>query len=346
MKRIVFFIALVLLSFSFAPIKKLSPYIFEALFRFPNKIENTENPITVKGANLGKLLFYDTILSQDYSMSCASCHKQEFAFADNVNFSQGIDSSLMTRNTMPLFNLAWYSSFFWDGRSSSIEDQVFVPVAAHNEMNLSWKEAAKRLNGNNLYQKEFKKVFGVSKIDSTHIAKAIAQFERTLISNQSKYDRVIQGKDKFTAAELNGFIIVNDQSMGDCLHCHITDAHALGTNGKFANNGLDSDYTLTDKGKFGFSKNEKDIGKFKIPSLRNIALTAPYMHDGRFETLEEVLDFYSEGVQSSKYIDSKMQYAHQGGVQLSDKDKKDVIAFLKTLTDSVFIQNPEFLSPY
>lgn len=342
--RVSVFFVFILLLLGFQKVNHITDYVFEKLFRFPDKIENTYNPVIQEGALLGRYLFYDKTLSKDSSISCASCHKQEFAFADNNQFSKGIYEQFLNRNTMPLFNLAWYSSFFWDGKSTSIEEQVFVPVSAHNEMNLDWVEAEKRINDKDFYRKQFKNVFSIEKIDSIHIAKAIAQFERTLISNKSKYDRVIQGKDEFSESELKGFILMNDQSMGDCLHCHITDANALGTTGTFSNNGLDE--ILKDEGLFYTTKNKKDKGKFKIPSLRNIALTAPYMHDGRFNTLEEVLDFYSEGVKSSEFIDSKMQYVHQGGVRLNEREKMDIISFLKTLTDSVFITNPEFSNPY
>lgn len=332
--------------FGFQQITTNDAYVFEKLFRFPDKIENKYNLVTTEGVLLGRHLFYDPILSRDSTISCASCHVQKFAFADNKTFSTGINGALSRRNAMPLFNLAWNKSFFWDGSSKSIEKQALVPVRMHNEMNLDWTEAEKRIQESLFYKQLFKKAFGNVKIDSLLIAKAIAQFERTLISNNAKYDRVIQGKDNFSESELSGFVLVNDQSMADCLQCHITDAHALGTNGLFANNGLDTENEIKDLGLYNVSKKDKDTGKFKVPSLRNIALTAPYMHDGRFKTLEEVIDFYSEGVQSSKHIDSKMQYVHQSGVQLTDKEKVDILAFLHTLTDSVFILNPKFSSPF
>lgn len=340
----VIFVLVILFAFSFHFVIENTPYPFKPLYNFPAKPQNITNIVTNEGAVLGRYLFYDTILSKDYSLSCASCHKQKYAFADNARFSKGFQSELMPRNTLALFNLAWYNRYFWDGRVASIESQVFVPVAAHNEMNLSWIEAEKRLNNSRFYKKMFKKTFGIQRIDSIHIAKAIGQFERTLISATSKYDRVLQGKERFTEDELEGFVLLNDQSMADCLHCHITDATSLGTNGKFSNNGLDKE--PTDLGMYSHTGQKKDIGKFKIPSLRNIALTAPYMHDGRFATLEEVVDFYSSVVQPSEYTDSKMQYAHQGGVRLSKKEKKQIIAFLHTLTDSAFISNPEFSNPF
>lgn len=342
-------IFLIIIFLSFQKLTETTSYIFPKLFHFPEKQININNPLTNEGVELGRFLFYDKILSKDKSMSCASCHKQKHAFADNKKFSKGIYGESLKRNTLPIFNLAWYNKFFWDGRTSTIEEQVLFPVSDHVEMDLDWKTASKRINQSKFYRSKFKKAFGNQQIDSILICKAIAQFERTLISNNSKYDRGIQGKATFSDEELRGFVVVNDQSMGDCLHCHITDANALGTNGKFANNGLDKVFKsedYVDKGKGAVSEIKNEIGQFKTPSLRNIALTAPYMHDGRFQTLEEVVDFYSEGVSSSINIDSKMQYAHKGGVHLSSEDKKAVIAFLKTLTDSVFISNSKFSDPF
>jgi len=339
----------IIVFYSFIGNGKGLPYPIPELKLFP-PLPYTDNIPTVKGVELGRFLFYDTILSIDSSFSCGSCHIQKFAFSDSPNqFSSGINGKKMDRNTPPLFNLPWYSSLFWDGKAKSIEEQVFHPVAAHDEMNLDWKTATKRIQSSRFYRKKFSEVFGQQTIDSILIAKAIGQFERILISNNSKYDKVINGDDYFTKDEYTGFVIINEQNRGDCLHCHTTDADALGTNTLFSNNGLDnfsSPKDYIDKGKATITKNDNDLGWFKIPSLRNIEVTGPYMHDGRFQTLEEVIDFYSEGVKMSYNIDSKMGYAHQGGVQLNDLEKKQVIAFLKTLTDTAFLTNPEFSNPY
>lgn len=328
----------------------LTPYKFPEPKFFPMMPVAANNPVTVEGANLGRHLFYDPILSSDSTMSCASCHNQKSAFSDSPNsFSKGRNGTLIKRNTMPLFNLAWYPSFFWDGRASSIEEQVFHPVREYNEMNLDWKIAAGRLEQIKFYKKQFKEIFGSSKIDSVQISNAIAQFIRTLISYQSKYDQVIEGKALFTKDEYEGFNLVNDQTKGDCIHCHSTDGDALGTNLVFSNNGLDevanaNDYK--DKGRGTVTGKTTDNGKFMVPSLRNLAFTAPYMHDGRFKTLDEVIAFYSEGVKQCANIDSKMEYVHQGGVNLTADDKKKILAFLLTLSDSSFISNPEFSNPF
>ncbi len=327
-----------------------SPYIFPELKFFPNMPNSVSNPVTNEGVTLGRYLFYDPTLSLNFDLSCASCHKQEKAFSDAPNtFTKGHKGMLSNRNTMPLFNLAWYSSFFWDGRASSLEEQIFHPVRDATEMSLPWKIAVDRVQSNAFYTRKFKAAFGNQKIDSILIAKAIGQFLRTLISNQSKFDKVIAGEEYLTKEEYAGFVLMNDMTRGDCLHCHTTDANALGTTGGFSNNGLDDikDPGLyKDKGLGGYTNLLKDNGKFKIPSLRNIAVTAPYMHDGRFETLEEVLDFYSEGVQHSANLDSKMGLAHQRTSPLTALEKKQIIAFLKTLTDSNLLSNPVFGNPF
>ncbi len=261
----------------------------------------------------------------------------------------GINGEAMERNTMPLFNLAWYPALFWDGAAASLEEQVFHPVRAHDEMNLDWATATERIASSELYSPMFEAAFGHVKIDSVLIGKAIAQFERTLISNNSKYDQMQRGETYLTPEEFEGFVLINDQTKGDCLHCHSTDADALGTTAKFSNNGLDAargpeDYL--DLGLAGVTGRLSEMGKFKIPSLRNVAVTAPYMHDGRFNTLREVLDFYSEGVNQGYNVDSKMEFAHQGGVRLTPDEKDKIIAFLHTMTDSIFLTNPEFGNPF
>jgi cytochrome c peroxidase len=326
-----------------------TPYHFPELKGFPAMPVAAGNPVTVEGADLGRHLFYDPVLSIDSTMSCASCHKQQSAFSDApVQFSSG-RNEILKRNTMALFNLAWYPSFFWDGRAVNIEDQVFHPLREKNEMNLDWNMAAERLNRNTYYRKKFRKAFGTSSIDSVMVSKAIAQFVRTLISCRSKYDRVLAGELYFSQEEYEGFILANEQQKGDCLHCHNTDANALGTQLQFSNNGLDhitDPEKFSDKGRGTVTGNIHDNGKFIIPSMRNLAFTAPYMHDGRFKTLEEVLDFYSEHVQQSANLDSKMEFVNRGGAHLTADEKKKIIAFLLTLSDSSFISDPAFSNPF
>lgn len=340
----------IILLLSLSTIHSPQPYEFPDLLHFPAMPESEFNPVSIAGVDLGRHLFYDPVLSRDSSISCSSCHKQESAFSDsNVQFSKGIDNQLTRRNTMPLFNLAWYPALFWDGRVTTLEEQVFHPVMDEREMDITWSAASARLAKNEFYKPKFIAAFGSHVVDSTRISLAIAQFLRTLISHKSKYDRVLAGHDYFTEDEYAGFLHMNDMTKGDCLHCHTSDADALGTIRSFSNNGLDSinnPKLFKDKGLGEHTLNPLDNGKFKIPSLRNVALTAPYMHDGRFRTLEAVIDFYSEGVHESANIDSKMGSARRGGVYLTEMEKCEILAFLHTFTDSVFITSPEHGNPF
>ena len=327
-----------------------SLYIFPDLKFFPPMPMRESDPVTNEGVTLGRYLFYDDILSSDRSMSCATCHRQKAAFSDAPQrFSKGRNDELMQRNTMPLFNLSWYPGFFWDGKAATLEEQIFFPVRAHNEMNLRWKDAVQRVESSEFYKSEFKQAFGNRKIDSILVSNAIGQFLRTLLSYRSKYDRVLIGESRFTKDELDGYILMNDQTKGDCLHCHSTDADALGTMRFYSNNGLDSvsdKKNYKDPGRGGITGLSRDYGKFKIPSLRNLLFTAPYMHDGRFNTIEEVIDFYSEGIRPTVNIDSRMEFAHRGGAKLSSDEKNKIVAFLKTLTDSLFVADKEFSNPF
>ncbi len=326
-----------------------TPYVYPNLSHYP-KMLPTDNPPTVEGVELGRHLFYDPILSRDSTISCSSCHRQEHAFSDGGNrFSTGAHSNPSKRNTPPLFNLVWYPHLHWDGEATSIEAQISLPITSHSEMDLDWPEAIRRIQRSDIYPEMFQAAFGDMRVDSVGIVRAIAQFERTLISHHSKYDQALKGKAYLNQQEYKGFELANDQVKGNCLHCHTTDANALGTTGKFSNNGLDGHQTaeaFEDWGRGQITRKEKDIGLFKIPSLRNVALTAPYMHDGRFNSLEEVLDFYHEDVQNSMNIDSKMGIHHQRKLNLNEEEKACIIAFLHTLTDSIFIQEPAFGNPF
>lgn len=302
----------------------------------------TNNPLTEEGIALGKKLFFDPILSKDNTQSCASCHNPKRAFTDDTQFSEGVDGKFGTRNSMPLFNLAWNfdERFMWDGKELSIERQVFSPVRNPIEMHSNWENVAEKLQEHAEYPTLFQQAFGASKIDSTLATKAIAQFERTLISGNSKFDQFLLGKVELTPEEQNGFNVFMEETRGDCFHCHGSDNNPLWTDNKFHNNGLDE--TFTDLGLGAVTGDPNDNGKFKSPSLRNLKFTAPYMHDGRFTTLEEVINHYSEGLKLSSTIDPLMKKANQGGVQLSNKDKADLKAFLLSLSDTNFVNNPDF----
>ncbi len=308
---------------------------------FPTMPIPEDNLMTVEGIELGRRLFYDPILSGDNTQSCATCHAQEFAFTDNAKqFSTGIDGIEGTRNSMQVINVGWMPDLFWDGRAIGVEEQALGPVPNPIEMHQEWTEAMEKLNASSNYPDLFFKAFGTKNIDSILVTKAIAQFERTLISSNSKWDRYLRGEANLTLAESKGFEIFFTEK-GDCFHCHST---ILFADNLFHNNGLDS--VFTDKGLFEFTGDVNDIGKFKTPTLRNLEFTGPFMHDGRFESIEDVVDFYSHDVKWSSTIDPLMKKVEQGGVQLMDDEKESLISFLKTLTDTTFINNPEFSNPF
>lgn len=302
----------------------------------------SNNPLTQEGIALGKKLFFDKRLSGDNTQSCASCHNPRNSFSEDTRFSEGIDGVFGTRNSMPLFNLAWNFSerFAWDGKELGLEQQALEPVKNPIEMHSVWADVANKLQQDPQYPTLFLQAFGSATIDSVLITKAIAQFERTLISGNSKFDQYLLGNTQLTPEELNGFNVFMDENRGDCFHCHGSDNNPLWTDNTFHNNGLD--VTFADLGLGAVTGDPNDNGKFRSPSLRNLAFTAPYMHDGRFATLDEVINHYSEGLQISPTIDPLMKKAQQGGVQLTAQDKADLKAFLLSLSDTNFVNNPDF----
>ncbi|WP_118952932.1 cytochrome-c peroxidase [Taibaiella helva] len=298
-----------------------------------------ENPLTEEGIALGRRLFYDKRLSADNTLSCGSCHQQRFAFADNRAFSLGVHDSLGIINTMPLFNLGWGRAFFWDGRAASLREQVTEPLINQREMAGTWADVLDKLQQDKDYPLLFKKVFGSEKINSTMVSKALTQFELTLVSFGTRFDRYyFDGQaDALTKQEERGLDIFF--GFGNCNHCH---SDVLLTDNYFRNNGLDLD---PQPGLYNTTGKAADRGRMKVPSLRNIALTAPYMHDGRFSTLEEVLTFYSSGIhQKSPNVDEHIVPLGKG-LFLTPEQKADLVAFLNTLTDSSFIRNPAFSDP-
>ncbi len=305
----------------------------------------SDNPTTVEGVALGRKLFYDPILSGNGNQSCATCHAPQFAFSESTRFSTGIDGIQGNRNAMPIFNMAWNwgNQFFWDGRASGVEDQALGPVVNPIEMHNTWVNAMSSLQSHSVYPGLFNAAFGTSTIDSILVTKAIAQFERTLISGNSRFDQYLNGQISLTALEIEGFNVFMAENRGDCFHCHGNAANPLWTDNLFHNNGLDA--TFTDLGLGSITGIASDNGKFRTPSLRNLAYSAPYMHDGRFATLDEVINHYSEGLQNSSTVDPLLKYIGQGGVQLSPADKAALKAFLLSLSDSSFINNPNFSQP-
>ena len=319
------------------------PQLFQEFL--PEALIPVDNPQTVEGIALGRKLFYDPILSGDGTQACADCHSPQNAFTDERQFSIGIDGIGGTRNSMPLFNMAWNftEKFFWDGRASSIEDQALGPVENPIEMHNTWENAVASIQATTEYPELFSEAFGTSTIDRTLVTKAIAQFERTLISANSKFDQYLLGAATLTPSELNGLDVFLDETRGVCFHCHGNPNSPLWTDNIFHNNGLDE--VITDRGLGEFTGDPRDFGLFKSPSLRNLAFSAPYMHDGRFETLDEVINHYSEGLVYSETIDPLMKTIAQGGVHLSESDKADLKAFLLSLSDPGFITNPDYQDP-
>lgn len=300
----------------------------------------SDNPLTVEGIALGRELFYEKKLSGDNSMACASCHFQEFNFSDNALFSTGITGTFGNRQAMAIVNLAWDDLYFWDGRAVSLEDQAFGPVTNHIELNDTWENVVAKLQATLKYPRLFKKAFGTETIDSISVSRAIAQFERTMVSFNSDYDKYFYEGDltALNASEINGFNLFFDEA--ECIHCH---SGPLLNDPSFRNNGLDA--TFADLGYGTVTGLSTDIGKFKVTSLRNIAESAPYMHDGRFATLEEVVEHYNSGVVStSPNLDSEMDH-FVGGLNLTPSEIADLVAFLHTFSDSTYLNNINFSDP-
>lgn len=299
------------------------------------------NPITVEGVALGRKLFYEKALSNDYSMACASCHRQEHAFSDPRRFSVGTDGSLGRRNSPPIQNLAWDHGFFWDTRAASLEAQAFGPVRDHAEMRNTWPVVEDRLRAHPAYPELFAKAFGTPHIDSVRVVMAIAQFERTLLSFNSPYDRFVhRGEtDAMSEQQQRGMALF----FGDahCNDCHLAP--------RFNDHGLQNiglGRPDEDTGLMEVTGNEADRGRFKNIGLRNVAVSAPYMHDGRFNTLEEVVDFYADDVDlSTPNLDVHMFGWTLGMVDLDQQERADLVAFLHALTDEEFLTNPAFSEP-
>ncbi len=309
------------------------------------------NPLTIKGVELGRRLFYDPILSADSTLSCSGCHSVDHALSDTVAFSIGIDGLPGKRNAMPIFNLGYSpfdNGFFWDGRAITLEDQALMPIQDPLEMHEILPNVLTKLNRSAYYPEWFFEAFGEQEITTDQVARALAQFMKSVTSGGSRYDKALAGEIFLTDEETYGSELFNSLDGGDCFHCHGINA-GLFTDYTYRNNGLDTAVYYTDFADAGLGAvtgDTADYGKFKVPSLRNIELTAPYMHDGRFQTLEEVLDFYSSGVHNTAFTDNLMQFKAQKGVQLTEEEKSAIIAFLKSLTDESFKDNPAYQNPW
>ncbi|WP_169740773.1 cytochrome-c peroxidase [Nevskia soli] len=288
------------------------------------------NPVTSAGFALGRRLFYDPILSRDGSVACGSCHQQFAAFAHlDHRVSHGIGGVNGKRNTPGLFNLAWQPELMWDGSVHHLELQPVAPMSNPVEMGGSLALAVDKLRRDARYPELFAEAFGSPGVDSQRLLRALAQFTGTLVSADSRYDRFVEGKEAFTPQERDGLDLFRER----CASCH---REPLFTDFSYRNNGLDA--APRDAGRAVISGRDEDRGRFRVPSLRNIALTAPYMHDGRYDSLEQVLDHYSGGVQPSPTLDPSLA----GGVPLSPDQRSALLIFLDTLTDESFIHDRRF----
>ena len=323
-----------------------------AHFRTPaaRRFDNTpfDNPVTDAGATLGRVLFYDTRLSANNTTACASCHQQSRAFVDRERFSKGFEGKRTDRNAMSLVNLRFYprGRFFWDERARSLEEQVLMPIRSRTEMGQDLSRLPALLSADDHYPELFRRAFGDAEVTQGRIARALAQFVRALVSYQSKYDEglakarsVRDDFDNFTASENRGKTLF----LRNCAICHMPpgqSAHLVMI--RPLNNGLDADTRTADGGVGDITLNAAELGLFKSPSLRNVEYTAPYMHDGRFATLEAVIDHYSNEVKPHPNVDPRARQR----LNLTSSEKTALVAFLKTLSDPKFITDPKFSDPF
>ncbi|HEX8327236.1 MAG TPA: cytochrome c peroxidase [Hymenobacter sp.] len=331
-----------------------TPYNLTLPSNFPQpEAQPADNPLTVEGVALGRQLFYEQALSVDNTVSCGSCHRQELAFTDGLPRARGVNQALSPRSAMSLANLLWEPKLNWDGAAASLETQARIPIENPVEMHQSLAAGVARLRQMPAYPPLYRKAFGENALTEANTLKALAQFERTLISGNSRFDKFQRGdRTALSPDELQGlrlFITHPDgrNRGGNCGDCHSGD---LQTNHTFSNNGLD--VAPADRGLGAITNQPTDNGKFRVPSLRNIALTAPYMHDGRFQTLEQVVDHYNEHVAlNSPTIDPLLLNTTNDPRQQSTKleltatEKAQIVAFLHTLTDTDFTKDPRFSRP-
>lgn len=332
-------------------------YIIETPFGYPQMEIPADNPMTKEGVFLGRKLFFDPILSRDSTMSCASCHKPELAFTDGRATSPGVDGITGRRSAMSLVDIGYAANgLFWDGRAATLEEQALLPVEDPLELHALWPDVEKRLREHKTYPVEFRKAFGIEKkdqIDRFLAAKALAQFQRSIVNKgSSRYDRLMRqtGQGFPTEQEENGRIMFFFEASGlpgiglvdaECGHCH---SGVRLTGDEYLNNGIQPALTaldFTDGGLGEVTGRDRDMGRMRVPTLRNIALTAPYMHDGRFNTLEEVIEHYNSGGHTSFGKDALLV-----PLNMTEQNKKDLLAFLHALTDTDVTTAPEYQNPF
>lgn len=331
-KHIVFLIFAVSVLYSFT-VKFTTPIYFETPKNWEKPVYDfSKNPLTEEGFQLGRKLFYDPILSRDNTISCASCHLQQTGFAHvDHDLSHGIDGRIGTRNALTLQNLAWSKIIMYDGAVNHLEVQPLAPITNHDEMDENFENVVKKLNHSPEYKTLFYNAFGTNTITGQLTLKAITQFVVSLKTCNSKYDKVKNGTEKFTEIEEKGYALFQK----NCGSCH---KEPLFTIDEYKNNGLPIDSTLIDLGRMKVTKNSKDSLLFKVPTLRNIEFTFPYMHDGRFNTLTEVIKHYNSGIVKSKTLSKVLEKP----MNLTDNERVELIAFLKTLTDKEFLFNKRY----
>lgn len=328
-----------------------SDYVLE-YGQLPTPTIPADNKLTVDGVKLGRFLFYDKNLSSNGMISCGSCHNQRTGFSDTNRFSIGVLGLPGGRQAMAISNMLWNTNqFFWDGRANLLRDQSLLPIQDSLEMHETLPNVVSKLKNSLFYQVQFKKAFGSGEINSEKISLALEQFMNSIVSYNTKYDKELRGEVTYTASEQRGKVLFFKEynasfpslSGADCAHCH---GGRNFENDRYMNNGLDTDADMADIGRQKATGRVRDKGKFKVPTLRNIALTPPYMHDGRFKTLEEVIDHYNSGIKSSSTVDPAIDNTRVTGLFLTAQDKVDLVNFLKTLTDEEMINNPAYSSPY
>ena len=313
-----------------------------------NNVANTDNtpnnnPVTNAGATLGRVLFYDVKLSANNTTSCASCHIQSNSFSDPDQLSLGFDGGHTRRHSTSLANARYYERgrFFWDERAESLEAQALIPIQDMVEMGLTLPELETKIAATDYYDPLFTAAFGDETVTNERIALALAQFVRSMVSYDSKFDQVLQGQATFTASEARGRNLFEGRAR--CDRCHETDVQALD---RPRNIGLDATNTV-DGGVGESTGNQNQQGQFKAASLRNVAVSAPYMHDGRFETLDEVVNFYNSQIQNNPNLDNILrQNGQPRRLNLNQRDRGDIVAFLNTLTDNSFLTDPKFSDPF
>lgn len=299
---------------------------------FPQPVQFAKEGLTEERVQLGRRLFYDARLSADGSISCGSCHQQIAAFGTyDHDLSHGLNGAHSNRNAPPLFNLVWRTSFGWDGRYNRIEDVIEAHINSHIDMGSNADHLQHKLEQLNVYQPYFKAAYGSNDITKERLLNALAQFTVTMVSASSKYDSVKQNLASFTIAEQNGYVVFQNK----CSSCH---KEPLFTNDTYRNIGLPLTAGINDKGRMDVTKKREDSLKFRVPSLRNLFNSYPFMHDGRFVAFSQVFDHYTTGVQQSFTLDGSLK----NGIALSTAEQNALIAFLKTLTDEKFMKDEKY----